>query len=442
MRVLIASVPHPAHLYIAVPYAQAFQLAGHEVVFGTMPGGDADAVAAGLPAVSFGEPTPLSLANWKRLGLLPDQEKRQRYTEVLGLNEDEQDWWDTYYQYYAFNARFFLQREPRADIDGLIEFARKWKPDLVLWDAWFPLGGIVARACGAPHARILIGPDYSGWAHKVLAERGGPETDALGGEPLLEALRPVAERYGVPLDDDLVLGARSLDPLPPARSLTPGPDTLPVRWITYNGGAVKPEWLHTPPAKPRVAVTLGLSVRLWQRGGDPRLTKVLEALGELDVEVIATCDEEQLKQVPRLPDNVRVVEYVPLSQLLPTCSAVVHHGSSGAFLSSIAAGVPQLVFHTDEKLRQIFSGEGDAISVTNADRDTDSWLSGYIAERGAGAALNHQTDSVTEIRATIAKVLGDPSHRAAALELQREWRSRPGPADIAVELEKLTATEG
>lgn len=440
MRVLVAAVPHASHLNIIIPYAQALQNAGHEVCVGTAPGGEDVVTSAGLTVATFGEPTPLSLRNWKKHGLLPDQRTREDFAEALRLTAEERDYWDVFYQYYAFNARFFLQREPREDIDGLIAFGRVWRPDLVLWDAWFPLGGVIAEACGAPHARVLIGPDYSGWAHEVFAARGGPAVDAVGANPLAEALRPVAERYGLDVGDDLVLGRTALDPIPAERRLTTGAPVRPVRWITYNGGGAKPAWLQAPPERPRVAVTLGLSVRLWRRDGDPRLPKILAALADQDVEVVATCTREQLATVGRLPGNVRAVDYVPLSQLLPTCSAVVHHGSSGAFMSCVAAGVPQLVVHTGEAIRMVFSGDGEAISVSNADRDADSWLTaGYAAERGAGEPIDHLTRSVADIRKTIEGVLRDPGYREGATELRREWRARPGPADVVADLEKLSA---
>ncbi|MFD0692238.1 nucleotide disphospho-sugar-binding domain-containing protein [Actinomadura fibrosa] len=443
MRVLVTAVPHASHLNIVIPYAQALQNAGHEVCVGTAPGGEQIVTAAGLTVVTFGEPTPLSLRNWKEHGLLPDQEVREAFADALGLSPAERDYWDVFYQYYAFNARFFLQREPREDIDGLVAFGRAWQPDLVLWDAWFPLGGVVARACGAPHARLLIGPDYSGWAHEVFAGRGGPARATVGENPLVEALRPVADRYGLDVDDDLVLGGLALDPIPAERRLTAHAPVRPVRWITYNGGAVKPSWLHARPERPRVALTLGLSVRLWQRGGDPRLPKLIEALDDQDVEVVALCTGEQLARIPRLPGNVRPVDYVPLTELLPTCSAVIHHGSSGAFMSSVAAGVPQLVVHTGESIRMIFSGEGEDISVSNADRDADSWLTaGYVAERGAGEPLDHQTQSVAEIRSRISAVLHGSAYTKAAGELRREWRARPGPADVIPELEKLSGVDG
>jgi len=91
MRILIATVPHVAHLYIVVPYAQALQNAGHEVCIATPPGGETPAIEAGLPAVTFGEQVPLSLQNWKKYGHLPSQEVRERYAQAFGFDRAERD---------------------------------------------------------------------------------------------------------------------------------------------------------------------------------------------------------------------------------------------------------------------------------------------------------------------------------------------------------------
>lgn len=438
MRVLIASNFHPTHFYQVVPYAQALQNAGHEVCVAAPPGGESDIIAAGLTVVTAGEPVPMSLQNLKEIGALPSQETRQRFIDAFGLNAEESDHWDVFYQYFAFNARFFAQAD-REDTNGLIDFARRWKPDLVLWESWFNVGGIMARVCGAPHARILLGPDYGAWSVELFRERGNDAVAQVGENPLVEAVRPLAQRYGLEIDDDLLLGQRTIDPLPTEIRLSKDIAAIPVRGIPYHGGSVKPEWLFDEPEKPRVAVTLGLSNRLWQNG-DPRVPVIMEAIDGLDVEVIATLTDTQLRTTPRVPDNVRVLEYVPLAQLLPTCSAIIYHGAGGTFRAAQAAGIPQMIMDTDEPHRMIFSGEGENTTVTNADRHGDSWFcSKHIVERGAGVRTNHQTQSVAEIREQIIKLLNDPSYKEGAARLKKEWLAKPSPAEIIPELTKLTS---
>ena len=49
-------------------------------------------------------------------------------------------------------------------------------------------------------------------------------------------------------------------------------------------------------------------------------------------------------QIPSgLPESVRHFSYVPLRQLLPHCSAIVHHGGMGTTARALAAGTPQLI---------------------------------------------------------------------------------------------------
>jgi UDP:flavonoid glycosyltransferase YjiC (YdhE family) len=438
MRVMFAAIPHPSHFYPLIPYAQSLQNAGHEVVIAGPPGAEDAVISAGLTPVSIGEPTPISPENLAKRGL-PDPEEMERFAAALGLDGAQRDHWDCFYQNFAFNSRVFVPDagvpEHQADYDGLIDFARQWQPDLVLWESWFQFGAIIAKACGAPHARILIGADYGGWSLETFR---GTDPATVGTNPLVAAIEPVAARYGLEVDDELLLGQVTIDPLPEELRLSKDVETIPVRAISYNGGARKPEWLFTRPEKPRVALSLGLSARLWQFDGDPRLPKLFAALGELDVEVVATLGGPQLNSVETIPDNVRVVDFVPLVQLLPTCSAIILHGATGTFWSALAAGVPQVLPTTDEPNRMIYEGEGENVKVRNAERDGDSWfMSKYLTDTSAGVWINHQTETVEEIRAKIDAVVSDPAYREGAAALRKEWLAKPSPADLIPEFVRL-----
>ncbi|MBR8745597.1 nucleotide disphospho-sugar-binding domain-containing protein, partial [Nocardiopsis sp. MG754419] len=97
-------------------------------------------------------------------------------------------------------------------------------------------------------------------------------------------------------------------------------------YVPFNGPAVVPRWLRADPERPRVALTLGLSAVERLAGYSVSVGEVLRSLAGLDVEVVATVAASHQRDLPELPDNVRVVEFAPLHALLPTCSAVVHHG--------------------------------------------------------------------------------------------------------------------
>ncbi|MFE9117172.1 glycosyltransferase [Streptomyces sp. NPDC007172] len=101
-----------------------------------------------------------------------------------------------------------------------------------------------------------------------------------------------------------------------------------------------PASLREPPAGRRVCLTLGLSFREVMGGDQASVPDLLEALAGLDAEVVATLDAGQLAEVGRVPDKVRVVDFVPLAALLPSCSAIVHQGGFGTAQNALAHGVP------------------------------------------------------------------------------------------------------
>ncbi|GAA4196961.1 DUF1205 domain-containing protein [Streptosporangium oxazolinicum] len=449
MRVLITGFPQPTHIYPLVPYAQALQNAGHEVCV-ACPGGVEDLItSAGLTAVTTGRAEEVDVDTWAAMEA-PDLDEMDRLAEELGFhNAADRDHWEVFYQFFVFATRFYIPRKPRKDIEELVDFARAWKPDLVLWESWFPAGAVAARACGAAHARVVIGPDYGMWSAERFAERQRRAGAASLENPYPSTVARLANRYGFDVDDELLNGQRTIDPLTPELRLTTGPSDIPVRWIPYNGGMAKPSWLHGRPERPRLAFTVGVSTRAFDQG-EWRTPKIFEAVSGLDVEVVATLNSDQLVGIDRIPGNVRTVDYLPLSQLLPTCSAVISHGSSGSLWASIAANIPQLITDTGDRHRLDLDNAENKTTAARAQADNaeekvterapDSWISSkFVVDRGAGLRLDHQTQSVEEMRAQIAEVLDGPSYREGAAALHREWLSKPSPADIVPDLEKLAA---
>ncbi|MFC0863856.1 nucleotide disphospho-sugar-binding domain-containing protein [Sphaerimonospora cavernae] len=433
MRVMLAVWPQVCHLYPVVPYAQALQIAGHEVCVACPPGAADDIVAAGLTAVVCGEP---ETQGWIRDDLPPDLDEMERLAKVLEITPAERDSWDVFFQYYMMGARFHLPPRPSAQNEALVEFARVWQPDLVLWDPWFPAGAVAARVSGAAHARMLMSPDYSGWAVERFAGWRGQDGAVPPRNPLAEAVRPLAERYGVEVDDELLVGQWTIDPMPGEMRLSTGIASLPVRWSPYNSGGVKPAWLYERPERPRVALSVGLSTRTYHKG-EWRTPKIFEAVADLDVEVVATLNADQLEGITRIPGNVRTVDYVPLLQLLPTCAVSINHGSSGTFWASVAANLPQIIADTDEPQRVVVS---DGENSRMAERHILSPIAAaYVIGHGAGLRLDHQTQSVEEIRSRILTVLEDPAYREGAAAIHAEWLAKPSPSEIVPDLEKLTA---
>jgi UDP:flavonoid glycosyltransferase YjiC (YdhE family) len=145
----------------------------------------------------------------------------------------------------------------------------------------------------------------------------------------------------------------------------------------------------------------------------------LEAVGGLDVEVVATLNAEQLAGVSGVPDNVRVVDFVSLNELLPSCSAVVHQGGFGQVQTALAHGVPQVVLP---------NGLWDTVPMARG------------LQRAGAALYAPEPDRITatELREMLERVLDDPSFAERTARLRHEIQGMPTPAGIVPVLEKLT----
>ncbi|WP_206792533.1 nucleotide disphospho-sugar-binding domain-containing protein [Amycolatopsis sp. MtRt-6] len=450
MRVMITCFPAPAHFWPLVPYAWALQSAGHDVRVVAPSGFPSPSgiistdfaqrvTESGIVAVPCGPQTPLAVHDCDDPGyadVLPNPDETERYVRALSVHERvERDMWDVFYHYAILAIRNYQPPRPREDIDDIVAFAKNWRPDLVLWEPWFPCGAVAAKASGAAHVRTLISPDYTAWAHERFVSRGLPSM-------LAEAMQPLADHHGVTVDDELLMGQATLDPIPAGMRLPTRTPTVPVRYLPYSGGSVSERWLRDEPTRPRMAISLGVSARAVDKGDSTgRIPALLEAVDGLDVEVIATLNKDQLSdQVGTLPDNVRAMDYVPLSQLLPTCSALVNHGSFGTVIAGLANAVPQIVCDTDEPTRFFGRATPDGVEWdrTSPKQGYSTLTSNYLADRGAGSRLDHQKQSISEIRSMLRRVVEDPEVRDAALRLrEEEWASTPTPAQLVPWLEKL-----
>src|SRR5215470_15155022 len=216
----------------------------------------------------------------------------------------------------------------------------------------------------------------------------------------------VAAKHGVPGFPEV---RESIDVAPPSMVDRPVRG-WPMRYVPYNGGGVLPEWVLERPARPRVAVTLGTV--LTQVGALTSLTKLVDVARHLDAEFVLALGDADPSPLGELPDNVRAAGWVPLSALLPTCAALVHHGGAGSTLTAIDAGVTQLVL------------PHGADQYMNADA---------VARRGLG--LRSEPDQVDA--ELIDRLLTDPGLGRAASEVADEIATLPRPADLVPKIAGL-----
>jgi UDP:flavonoid glycosyltransferase YjiC (YdhE family) len=279
--------------------------------------------------------------------------------------------------------------------EGTVAAARTWRPDIIIHPPLQAAGTLAAALLEVPAVRFSYG-------------LGLPQ---LAIDLLHEGLRPVFERFG--LLEAPPAPAAVLDSAPPSMRLKEHGSGWPVRFVPYNGGAELGEWLEMP-ARPRVLVTLGSL--LPEIFGVIPARGVVKALRELDVEALLALNEHDASALGAIPENTRIIGWVPLSALVPTCAAVVHHGGTGSTFNALVAGVPQLA-------RPLIGND-----FLNADT---------IVERGVGLKEDSWTTDPGTTRAALERLLGDPGICDAAREVREEIAAMPVPAEVVPRLVEL-----
>lgn len=416
MRVLFACFAAKSHLYEMVPLAWALRTAGHEVRVASQPD-LADAItSAGLAAVPVGEVLELDRQMQEDTSWRDDDSVAE-----LDLAENRPDKLTLDYVHRVFDWHrevVFGNLSAPAVLDDAVRFALDWRPDLVIWDHMSFFGPVAARAAGAAHARFLLGQDFIGRMRghftRLRAEQPGAVED-----PMEQWLGPHVRTHGGEFDEDLVVGQWSIDCSLPWLRLPLELDHVPLRFLPYHGPVAAPEWLPERPDRPRVCLTAGLGGREVLGEDWIPFQAVFDAVADLDVEVVATLSAEQLGSATP-PDNVRVFDFFPLNLLLPSCSAIIHHGGGGAFGTALMHGVPQLVVPSPMWWDAVTKAED-------------------LAERGAALVLPPERLTAETVRAALQRLLDDPSFRAGAARVRAEFLATPSPNAVVPRLEELTA---
>jgi UDP:flavonoid glycosyltransferase YjiC (YdhE family) len=360
VRIVFTAIGLPGHFYPLVPLAWACRAAGHDVLMVTTDGFVPSAVRSGLPVASCGQAAD--------------------FVDLVthgGVRDEE------YANGRAF-GRIARQRLPRTE--RLLE---NWRPDLVVSERAEFAGPIAAHGLGIPQVELH-------WGRAALAQYRIAAADEL--RPALAA----GGLTGLPRPHAL------LNPWPPGLRLPYATGHRSVRHESYNGDALVPGWVLEPRTRPRVCMTLGTVV---PRIGEDAVTMwhpVLVALARLDVELVVAVADAVAARWPALPDAVRHLGWLPLSQSLGACDVIIHHGGQGTTLTALATGRPQVML-------PVFDDQFD---------NTEAVV-------GAGAGLRLLPDEVTpEAVATYtAEVLGGAEYGAAAAGVAAEIAAQPSTAD-------------
>ncbi|GAA0987893.1 DUF1205 domain-containing protein [Nocardiopsis tropica] len=410
VRVLIATQAERTHFLGMVPLAWALRAAGHEVRVASQPALGPTVAATGLPFVPVGRDHLL-------------RRVMRQYHAMTGGEEDEFDMaedrdeiltWEYLLEGYRLMVPWWWRMVNDPMEQDLVALCREWRPDLVVWEPITFSGAIAAQACGAAHVRYLWGADIFARTRRRFLARMAEQPPAEREDPLAAWLGARAARHGVEYSETLVHGQATIEQIPASlRVPTPHDLTyLPMRYVPYNGRAVVPHWLRTPPERPRIALTLGTSAAEWY--GEHQLSPkdALEGLADLDAEVVATLPAHEQDALGPVPANTRLTEYVPLHALAPTCAAMITHGGPGTVLTALTGGTPQLM-------------------APNVNMFDTVLLSGRVRDRGAALVLEPDRVTPDAVAAGVRALLDDPRHTRAAEALRQEMAAMPSPADLA-----------
>ncbi|MEU7228015.1 nucleotide disphospho-sugar-binding domain-containing protein [Streptomyces chrestomyceticus] len=392
MRVLFTSWAWPSHLYALVPLASAYRAAGHEVLVAGPPALKPGTDRTGLPGAVVG--TDTDAAGMVRGYVLP--------STALGPSAPPSGG-EPLPGNNAPRALRMVAALAASMTDGLVELARDWRADLVVYEPTALAGPVAAAAAGVPAVRVLYGTDLLARARALLPQ----------------AVAPFLERYGI--EDFDALGTLTVDPCPDALQLPVEYRRMPVQYVPYNGcgEAPRPPLPDTPPGVRRALVTWGhtmarLDSRLFLGG------QAAAALAGPGVEVVLAVSARQRDLLgPELLDGsagVRVVTDVPLHALVPSADLVVAHGGAGTVLTSLRAGVPLLL------VPQLPDHKGHA---------------GRVAAVGAGRALARDEATTERLRSEAYALLDDDAAPAAARRMSADMLARPTPAQVAAELSRV-----
>src|SRR5699024_7873126 len=151
---------------------------------------------------------------------------------------------------------------------GLGEVIEQWHAELIVYSEYTIIGEIVAQQYGIPAVR-----------HDV---------EICGTSPLLEYIgHLLVTTFGHPQMPGIDDPKHSVTISPPSLVQEGRPIGFPMQYVPYNGGMVLPNWLRSPPERPRIVVTEGTTDPGDKSG---RLGRILAAAPHVDADVVLAVD--------------------------------------------------------------------------------------------------------------------------------------------------------
>jgi MGT family glycosyltransferase len=195
-------------------------------------------------------------------------------------------------------------------------------------------------------------------------------------------------------------------------------DSLPDN-LRYVGPLLdQPNWSgpwHAPWCKERPRVLIAGSTGA--QGQDELIQKIINAMGQLKIEAVATAGPNLDVDTLRAPDNVYLLRSAPHNTVMREVSLVISQGGHGTVNRALVNGLPLLVLPMGRD-------QGD-----NAAR---------VEAKGAGLRLP-PTASESEIASAAARLILEPRYRLAARQLGAAIAADIEGAKLVREMEIVAA---
>ena len=374
MRVLVVSTPGAGHVTPLLPLIGALRDAGDDVL-----------VASGPEARAAFEKTGARFeqAGCSQADVMARLVERTRGVPGDGIPPER--------ILHYFLPRAFGEVAVAEMIDDVLRLGREFEPDLVVFEAFALAGPLAADVLGVPAVAHMFGPLPPIEAVVLANDAVSPIWRAHG--------RTSPGWAGMYRDLTIQICPPSLEvaEVPVGASMFLRPTSAPIA----------PTIVTDPPS---VYVTFGT---LFNTNLD-LFRLVIAALADEPLDLVVTVgrDQDPAALLPQ-PANVRIERFIPQADLLPTCSAVVHHGGAGTTFGALAHGVPQVVLP----------------------QGADNFEHAGMCD-AAGVAVALYPDSVTpdRVAAAVREVLTEPRYRAASSRCAAEIAAMADAPHVAASL--------
>jgi UDP:flavonoid glycosyltransferase YjiC (YdhE family) len=377
VRILFASQPHRSHLHSLLPMLVAAREQGHAVALASGAGLAPVAQGLGLELLPCGHDGDIADLD----GQLPPELRGQLADAPIVVRH-----------LMAFSAGL-----APAFARDLLDRGAAWRPDVIVREPVEFGSVIAAERWGIPYASVM-------WA--VYIDPRFIIRDAVAGVSSAFGLDGEAVIDG--FDRHLVV--RYLPPSWRVPETSWPPTAVSFRAPPYDriDDRAMPDGMARRSGRPIVYATIGLSFST-----DPAVFRaLLDALDGLDLDAIVTfghaLDAAALEPVPA---NVRVAPYIPGSQVLPHCRAVVMHGGFNTLHQVLWHGLPSVV------VPQMGGDQGLSAE--------------HVARLGLGLDVPGPVPSVPGLRAAIERVIAEPDFASRSEAMRDEIQALP-PVEEAI----------